>query len=152
MTRSTRGPDERGSSLPLAAGCSAPPCPGMPPRCAGHSCRSSGSGPPAHLPALVLPLFCPHPVLPCLSCTAWSRVPVGVPWKRVLQVYLEGGGLVYTCSTCRAHLATRDHVVSEVSPPPTASARRGGGRGTYLASSLCSLPFLPGTPVGDPPG
>ncbi|CBJ29004.1 conserved unknown protein [Ectocarpus siliculosus] len=28
-------------------------------------------------------------------------------------VYLEGGHSVYTCSMCRAHLATRDHVVSE---------------------------------------
>jgi len=30
------------------------------------------------------------------------------------QVYLEGGNAIYTCSMCRAHLATRDHVVSEV--------------------------------------
>eukprot|EP00903_Cladosiphon_okamuranus_P020126 g18480.t2 len=29
------------------------------------------------------------------------------------KVYLEGGIAVYTCATCRAHLATRDHVVSE---------------------------------------
>ncbi|CAB1113822.1 unnamed protein product [Ectocarpus sp. CCAP 1310/34] len=28
-------------------------------------------------------------------------------------VYLEGGHSVYTCSMCRAHLATRDHLVSE---------------------------------------
>lgn len=30
------------------------------------------------------------------------------------HVYLEGGSAVYTCTVCRAHLATRDHVVSEV--------------------------------------
>ncbi|CAN0225543.1 unnamed protein product [Pylaiella littoralis] len=29
------------------------------------------------------------------------------------QVFLEGENTVYTCSMCRAHLATRDHVISE---------------------------------------
>ncbi|CAM9125517.1 unnamed protein product [Sphacelaria rigidula] len=33
--------------------------------------------------------------------------------SRGKKVYLEGGGKVYTCACCRAHLATRDHVVSE---------------------------------------
>lgn len=30
------------------------------------------------------------------------------------RLSLERGGAVYTCSVCRIHLATRDHVVSEV--------------------------------------
>lgn len=50
-----------------------------------------------------------HPTL-CFSLRAES------PTFFSQHVYLEGGTAIYTCSMCRAHLATRDHVVSEVSP------------------------------------
>lgn len=69
-------------------------------------CFARAPAPDASIPAVLRPLA-DRPdvaVLHSARCVCCKKQ----------KVYLEGGGKVYTCSCCRAHLATRDHVVSEV--------------------------------------